>query len=523
MIRLPPSSISLSAVDIDFGLRQADIYYGLLRQGFKKHDIARYLNDHRQAQAEAHGLPGTEFNISAPSTFELTSRQVSPRPQDEGDQEKDVPQVVSSNRTASSDCGSGSSSYAQDVAYQECKAAGNHEDSRSPSPKTTVPTMRVNRHAPRKSSLLRFFRAASPEKQSPEGNSESVVDSPKHTAARNSSRRSLTHFWRTPEPEEADSDIPEKNSLADKLMRLSLESTGRKSDSTIDLPPIANTYTLPDSPGLGTSEAFGGSENISDIRSPSKQDQGLRSSRLPGVTGSSTYLPSSPPPVPDASPVESSSFSHALSASPEFPVTPTPIRNAASYPRTEPHRVRHQYLDGSGFSVYNDSLPAVSQPQTPADLARGPFLTEQDAAYTAPPGMLLVGSGSVSAGDTGRWDRGVSEQSPTARAISLRERRNRELLRGVRAEGVRLQRLRMRDEAMFTRRADAANPPEGDGTDERFRAAAETFQDAWRDDLDADRVGEENFESEASESHNGGMRVVSGNARFIDAWEGGLG
>ncbi|KAL6246663.1 hypothetical protein RBB50_005970 [Rhinocladiella similis] len=527
MIRLPPSSISLSAVDIEISLRQADIYYGLLRQGFKKHDVARYLNDYRQAQAEASVLTYSDFSLSAPTTFELTSRRPIPHPKEEEVQEQEPPQIGSSNKSGSSEYSSRSTSYAQDVAGQECKVAGKHEDKRPPSPKSAVPTMRVNKHAPRKSSLLRFFRAASPEKQSPEDDSESVAGSSKHTTAKGTSRRSLTHLWRTSEVEKPDSDMVPKDSLAGQLKRLSLESTSRKSESTVELPPIvlppplSSTYTFCDSLGLGSSEEFGGSDNLSEAGSTSKQGQLRRSSSPLCAMESSSYLPSSPP-IPHASPIETPSSSRSESASPEFPVTPTPIRNAAAFPHTEPRQYRHQYLDGSSFSVYNDSLPAISQPQTPADLSRGPFVTEHDAAYTAPPGMLLAGSSSLQTLDSGRWDRGIGEQSPTARAISLRERRNRELERSVRAEGVRLQRLRIRDEAMFTQGAVVASPPEGTGERPRATTTAEALQDAWRDDLDADRVGEENFEAEIGLSHPRGMRVVSGNVRFIDGWEGGV-
>ncbi|KAJ9640664.1 uncharacterized protein PV06_02398 [Exophiala oligosperma] len=521
MIRLPLSSISLSPVDVECSLQQADIYYGLLRQGFKKHDIARYLNDYRQAQAEANGLTCTDFNLAAPSTFELTSQRAIPHPQEEEDQTQDAWQTGSTIKNAFSEVGSRSTSYGQDIEGQECRVEVHHEDNRSPSPKTTVPTMRVNKHAPRKSSLLRFFRAASPEKQSSEVHSESVVGSSKHTTIKNPSRRSLTHFWRTAEVEDYASDTTAKILLTDQLRRLSLESTSRPSEHAAELPalvlppPLSDTYTFHDNSDLGTNEDFDGLGDLSDA------DQAHRSCSLLCLTEHSTYLPSSPP-IPDASPIETPSSNRAESASPEFPVTPTPVRNASGFPHTEPRQYRHLCLDGRGFPVYNDSLPAVSQPQTPADLLRGPFVTEHDAAYTAPPGMLLAGPGSVSMLDNGRWDHRIGEQSPTARAISLRERRNRELQRSVRAEGIRLQRLRLRDEAMFTQGTFAAGPPDGDGTGERPQAMAEALQDAWRDDLDADRVGDENFEVELLLLQPRGMRIVSGNAR-LDAWEGEVG
>jgi hypothetical protein len=96
--------------------------------------------------------------------------------------------------------------------------------------------------------------------------------------------------------------------------------------------------------------------------------------------------------------------------------------------------------------------------------------------------------------------------------MTLRERRTRELTRSVRAEGVRLNRLMMRDEAMFTQRgfrtAAAAN---GDAV---IEALPQIPDDIWRDNLDADRVGEENFEAELDVGGRRVMRAVSGNARL---------
>jgi hypothetical protein len=65
------------------------------------------------------------------------------------------------------------------------------------------------------------------------------------------------------------------------------------------------------------------------------------------------------------------------------------------------------------------------------------------------------------------------------------------MLRGVRAETVRVQRTRTRDEATVTLGAR---------------------DEIWRAELDVDRVGEENFETDSEMSRGRGMRVVSGNA-----------
>lgn len=529
MIRLPPTSISLSEADIEFNLRQADIYYGLLRQGYKKNDIARYLDDYRKAQAETSGPSHTDFNLSAPTTFELACRRpFGPSMDEDTDKQEPKKQVKSfgnlqtsskhASKVSSDDCGFGKHQDAADT------ADGRNE--RSPSPESSVPAMQVNKHAPRKSSLLRFSRGMSPERPPLHPEDECGVGSSSNlTATKGYRRRSLTYSYKTSDPEESDAELSLQTLLTGHIDRLSLESPSRQSDDLAQsmpfvLPPsftaTSRAYTFGnhsfanDLPDSQTSEMPPGQLLSTDSGTP------RRSSSLLGQAGSSTSLPSSPP-VLNASPIETPSTIQAASTSPELPATPTPIRNAASFPRSEPRYYRHQYLDGNAFSIYNDSLPASSQPQTPADLSRGPFVTERDAAYTAPPGMVRTGPPNVSDLDGSRWERNAGEQTPTARAISLRERRNRELQRSVRAEGIRLQRLRLRDEAMFTQRQTTTNDIGGDGgNDEAARATAEVFQDAWRDDHDADRVGEENFEMEVGPSRPRPMRVVSGNARIDD-------
>lgn len=52
MIRLPPTSISLSESDIQFHLREINIYQTLLQQGFKQQDIQRYYAANRVAARE---------------------------------------------------------------------------------------------------------------------------------------------------------------------------------------------------------------------------------------------------------------------------------------------------------------------------------------------------------------------------------------------------------------------------------------------------------------------------------------
>jgi len=83
--------------------------------------------------------------------------------------------------------------------------------------------------------------------------------------------------------------------------------------------------------------------------------------------------------------------------------------------------------------------------------------------------------------------------------------------------------MRMRDETLFTQRPMAANQPSGEGRHEgsnRAELLQQMAEDMWRDELDADRVGEENFETDVEVTQQRAMRVVSGNARF-EGWDGG--
>jgi hypothetical protein len=223
-------------------------------------------------------------------------------------------------------------------------------------------------------------------------------------------------------------------------------------------------------------------------------------------------MPSSPPYISlvrdarDHEPLTSSS-----PPLPRMPTTPTPIRQAVRDARTEPHRPRHQYLDGASFPVFNDALPANTQPQTPADLARHLLLTEFDAAYTAPPGVVYTGSPMRRQRlNTSAADPAHGEQSPTVHAMGTRERRARELMRSVRAEGTRLQRLRLQDRERIARGLDG-----NDELRDRDGPGPAVTAEMWRDDFEGDRVGDENWEAEAEWTERGrdGMRVVSGNAR----------
>lgn len=506
MIRLPPSSISLSERDIDFHLQQAHLYHGLLKQGFKKDDIIRYLSDYREATGQAYSGDALGLNLPSASTFELSaSRLHSPEPSESGPAEPQRRHSISS-ASASSPSTPFPDLPLDFVATEDFNNLKT-EDVDSAAPVLTTPNNLVNQHAPRKSSLLRFAHAISPEHSSPkpedEGDNLADMLAPR---SRKYKRRSNTYPYQS---SDRDSAGEPHNDLADAISQMSLRNNPTDDSGADDLP-----FALPKPcPAVARVETRVGPSFASppfEGSSVTPPTIPRRSSSLLGYTDYTTDIPSSPP-------LPSTPMRHHLSQpqtsadSPELPTTPTPIRNALRTPRTEPRRYRQQ-LDGNAFSVYNDSVSATSQPQTPADLSRQPFITEYDAAYTAPPGMTGAGRVSAPYRDRHGWERESGEQTPTARAISLRDRRNRELTRSIRAEGVRLHRLRLRDEALFTELgAQAAAAANGGG---RRETVPPMGNDIWRDDLEADRVGEENFEAETDVSRPSVMRAVSGNARF---------
>jgi len=180
--------------------------------------------------------------------------------------------------------------------------------------------------------------------------------------------------------------------------------------------------------------------------------------------------------------------------SPTLPyISGIPSTERPKTPATAQRRMYQQYLDGS-FSVYDDSVPARLQPQTPAELSRGNHLNEHNAAYTAPPGMVRTPLTSAPYGHARRLPSG--DMSPTTRALLIRERRQREFMRSARLEGLRIRRTRNEG----PRGTNGSHGPE-------------QFSNLWREDLGQDSVGDENFEDISAMPDLGVIRVISGNRR----------
>jgi hypothetical protein len=213
------------------------------------------------------------------------------------------------------------------------------------------------------------------------------------------------------------------------------------------------------------------------------------------ISSSSRGFPSSPPKVRD------------LDSSPsmQVPPAPTPRRSRQVFEETQPRappktprtQARPQQTDGPG-TVYDDRRRAHLQPRTPADLARGSYVTQREAAYTAPPGRTARTPATISQSRISPIRTlEPGEESPSRRAQTIRERRQREVRRGAAVEDMIWREL-IGD-------VDGASMP--------WETPGSSLEGSWRYDLAVDRTGEENFESEemmqqvATRASNGNRRA----------------
>ena len=531
MIRLPHSSINLSEHDLAFHLQQIDIYHGLLKQGFKKKDILRYFKDHREANAQ--GTGDSESDITpAPSTVELVAKSPPPSENFEAVQYKD-PSKRTSHEEEEDDIVQGAQNAIEDV-----QETDKPEDTDCFSP-TTVSAPPNHRHAPRQSSLLRFAKVVS----SDSTQSDETAYANKLPALPARSYRPRTETYSYNQSEASDADIVEQ------LSGLYITSVSESNDGSIVTPgqrstspmrPEAESF-VPEPLGHAMSTARNMSvdhqqtlprDTLDQIAHPTSTNhvplavltprrsslgQSRATARQSNHSSTSVEFPSSPP-IPAVGDSRHPDSSPSL---PMMPVTPTPARRAHRDAQTEPRNHGPQYLDGS-FPVYNDFLPASSQPQTPADLARNQVITVHEAAYTAPVGMIHMPTASRLHRTTRLDHVDAGEQSPTRRAVGMRERRARELRRSVRAEGLRLQRLRRQDREILARGMDGDEEQRDRELDRgRDGPGPAIFTERWEDQLEGDRVGDENWEAELDEMGVGGrrgIRVTSGNANAGRGW-----
>ncbi len=300
----------------------------------------------------------------------------------------------------------------------------------------------------RKSSLLRFAQNA----ESDSGESAGIPDvdpsgfpEPPNALSKTYRARSQTYAWIQ---SEADSEDVTGSPPVDQMSALSIQSS----------PPLlraeARTFISRDLP-----PPFGSCPRTSSVYSlpVRSRDATPQSAATSSSDRRILIQPSNEaitPRVPPSTPPRRSSLAYQLLSSnsnspassvqlPEAPVTPT----RPSQPRTVP-RTYHGH-GGPPLRIYDDRVSPTGQPQTPADLSRQLGPTHHDAAYTAPPGIM------------GRRGRAVSNTSPAVRARDLHTRWTREYRRGFQVE-------------------------------HEQRNGQRPGRALWRDELDFDRVGEEN-------------------------------
>lgn len=522
MLRLPASSISLSEKDIQFHLHQLEIYQGLLKQGFKKQEILRYYEEHRQANLKNNQNDGVEIGTGKISCVDLASRNpIHPVSFSKGhtpDTSKGSDKF-SRTPTKSSTTVSIQPVYAEAPDFDDL----DHESSTNLSAtqadthgeKRPEEQKHIHPHAPRKSSLLRFAErpssdtSSSPEKISNDNLQPLIARPHKYTFL------SEAQFYSECNTKDDDSHISLRYDINEEMSDLSLFEKNDESlpgsvhESTLPL-TISATDSDSESP-LGRNRGKYRSElmtnDFPDIGnsvfsiSPPTISTPPRANSLT-LTSRAEFGLASSPSVIDSEDGQNTSLQTRLQHQARSLHTPSP-RNS---PRSEPHNRYYHYLDGDSFAVYNDSLSPDTQPQTPAELARQPLVTEQDAAYTAPPGAVRTSLMSRER----RYGHSVvliqpDEESPTRRAMGMRERRNRELLRSIRAQSIRWERIRQQlDQQALQPQAGIPMELNGPGP---------AFEDQWRDELDNDRVGEENFEQEQEAGFGHGVRVISGNSQ----------
>ncbi|KAK5940134.1 hypothetical protein PMZ80_007553 [Knufia obscura] len=464
MIRLPATGIDISQNDLNFHLQQLDIYQGLLKQGFKKKEIIRYFND-KQAQNGEQGSQHGGSLTPAPSTFDLCTTSLYST-------ESELTASDSRNSSLNNNITS------RDHSKQSPPVSPPTLNT-NPASKSTSIEQRSKQHAPRQSSLLRYAHGISSESPPEEFNIK-VPFSPRS----NITYRPRSQTYSYDQSELGENDIAgirtpveelEHLSLDDELLPTSVESTRTTIRVVSNLRPEAEAFTPLYMRLKEEVNALVKEQNNGGSSSPTEQRS----------------LPSSPPLPSQQLEGQNERSSPTL---PPIPGVRSILRPKT--PETAQRRMHQQYLDGS-FTVYDDSRPARLQPQTPADLQRGNHFNEFNAAYTAPPGMIRTPMTGSRHGHNPRQPSG--DMSPTARALLIRERRQREFARSAHIEGLRIGRMR-----------DGANNREEE-------AAANAVDEAnlWREDLDADSVGDENSEDATTMPTFRGIRAISGNRRVL--------
>ncbi|KAF7510100.1 hypothetical protein GJ744_006999 [Endocarpon pusillum] len=577
MIRFPPTSIALSESDIEFHLREIQIKQQLYAQGFTPKEVQRYYNERH---GQVNGCDAQE-EVVLTLTQGSTCSQAKTKP-GQGVE----PDVLKSDRHRPSV----DSTSMQTVSSSENVQRENKPSSTVPEPLSSSPasmpssppvmqsTVPYRHAAVRQSSLLRIMQTAGSQSSTNSPSSgqdyelrdrgeegdeidaglDDFLPSPA-TRTRSYRPRSRTYtyisseagpptppnqpksdqgssppLWHRPDQSDGSALEPSERSSQQKRLLLNAESSpawlGPEIPSPLTLPPPLSIsrrtsslqVSLPDRTSLNTSMIK--HPRTTAALSPSLPERPLityAEDNPPARSSMPGNFPSIPPRA-NTSPEPSSS----ILDSPSPPQRP---------PRTEPRNPTHRH--NGTFGVYNDQLPAGTQPQTPTDLqsSRRRAVAERNVAYTAPPGQIRTTGRLIGADHDGEQ---VGAQSPTVRTARVRERRAREFgrwrhvrmeafrgsaVRGLEAEG---EEGEGEDAAVIVGlEMDGAITPEfaarrlrfdgQDGNDDanveadgqterrlgrewaRFSRMGRQREVTlnWRDEFDEHRVGEENFET----------------------------
>jgi hypothetical protein len=480
MIRFPPTSIALSESDVEFHLREIQIKAQLYDQGFTQKEVQRYYS-------ERHGRFDDSVEDDILSSRTPTSIWTSTRK--DATQLVGAHPIIVEARKASQvshgasdtpDYTSTRTPPSNEIVQSRHKPSFNAPISySSPSgsvhsspPSVTQSSLSYRHAAVRQSSLLRIMHTARSQ-SSPDSNSSLQDLSQSHDAPddflpspaskiRTYRQRSKTYTYI-----ESEADPPTPQGLSNTEQRSSPPdlqlsrsqttlSNAQSSPYWLDpelssplmLPPPLSINRRTSSMQFSLPDRTRSSTPLTLNHAVSHPSSPLLPSDSPAIfeSLSTTVLDNSltgssvPPSSPDLAFTLHSEIPSAVLG--EFPSTPPQANTYAHFsssfldspdpsvrvpPRTEPRNPSRR--PHGTFGVYNDLLPAATQPQTPADL-RSPqrrAVAERNVAYTAPPGQIRTAGRLIGADRDDMEHTGT--QTPTARTARMRERRAREFAR----------------------------------------------------------------------------------------------
>ena len=498
MIRFPATSIALSENDVELHLREIQIKEQLYDQGFTQKEVQRYYNERNGRVNDP--VEDDFLSSRTPSSIWTNTRKDAPqfvsahsileetrKASQASDGAFDTPDNTSTRTPSSNEI---VKSRQKPSSTARIAFSSSPVSVPSSPPSVTQSSLPYRHAAVRQSSLLRIMHTARSQ-SSPDSNT-SLHDLNQSDAApddflpspaskiRTYRQRSKTYTFI-----ESEADPPTPQRL----------SNTEQPTSPLDLQLSRSRPTL--SNAL-SSQSWLDSELSSPLMLPPPLSITRRTSSmqfsLPDRTRSSTpltlhhavsqasspLLPSNSPATLDSlgttvidNPLTGSSMtptspdiafkirSETSSAMPgDFPSTPpqantyphfssssldSPDASVRVPPRTEPRNPSRR--PNGTFGIYNDLLPAATQPQTPADL-HSPHrraVAETNVAYTAPPGQIRT-AGRLIGADRDDVEH-MAAQTPTARTARMRERRAREFARwrDARMESLRSEGGRGRD------------------------------------------------------------------------------